>query len=118
MSNANPPLTAEQIESLKADLQRAANKLRRSMEISDEAARPVNLDQTAVGRLSRIDAMQNQSLTQGLQDRERIKASQLTEALQRIEDGTYGICTGCEGPIRYERLMLFPETRTCSACAS
>jgi DnaK suppressor protein len=118
MSRTPGPLTPEQVVLLQGELERALAKLTRSMKTTNKAARPVKLDQTSVGRLSRIDALQNQSLTQGLQERERVKAAQLTEALKRLEEGTYGTCEGCGEPIGFERLSLFPETRTCSRCAA
>lgn len=111
-------LTPGQLELLRAELERSLTKLMRSMEATDRAARPVTLDQTTVGRLSRMDALQNQSLTQGLQERERVNAVQLTAALQRLDDGEYGFCEGCGDPIGFERLSVFPETRTCSRCAA
>lgn len=118
MAASSGHLTPEQADVLRAELERALAKLTRSMKTTNRAARPVKLDQTSVGRLSRIDALQNQSFTQGLQERERVKAAQLTEALQRLEAGSYGTCEGCGEPIGFERLSLFPETRTCSRCAS
>lgn len=118
MGSARPALTSEQVEELREELIRALAKLERSMKISDEAARPVELDQAAVGRLSRIDSIQNQSLTQGLQERERARLGAIVQALERIEKGSYGICVDCEDPIRYERLLIFPETATCTACGA
>lgn len=38
-------------------------------------------------------------------------------ALQRIEEGTYGICKSCGSPIPPERLEARPSTVTCVACA-
>jgi DnaK suppressor protein len=110
-------LSEEQRSVLREELERALSRLARSMRTTRRAARPVKLDQTSVGRLSRIDALQNQSLTQGLQEREQIRVAQLSEALRRLDAGTYGTCTGCGEPIRFERLMLFPEALTCSGCA-
>lgn len=111
-------LTAEEIALLREDIERALARLRKSMKTTRRAARPVELDQTSVGRLSRIDAIQNQSLTRGLEEREHAKLAQLTDALARLDEGSYGVCTGCGSPIAFERLSLFPETRTCSSCAS
>jgi DnaK suppressor protein len=111
-------LTPLQLEQLRDELLRARVKLERSMKISDRAARPVKLDQTSVGRLSRIDALQNQGITQGLQAREAARYAQVVEALQRIDQGIYGACTGCEQPIPFERLLIFPEVLTCAACGS
>jgi DnaK suppressor protein len=109
-------LTAAEMDALTAALDRELRKLERSMRTTEEALRPVKLDQTAVGRLSRIDSLQNQGLTRNLQEREQAKLGQVMTAFQRIEAGTYGLCTECGGEIPFARLEVFPETPTCSAC--
>lgn len=43
---------------------------------------------------------------------------QIQAALQRVEDGSYGICVKCGGEIAAERLDVLPYTPFCSACAS
>ena len=88
------------------------------MKVTDEALRTVELDQTAVGRLSRMDSLQNQSLSKGLREREVIRLSQIRDALARIEAGVYGVCCVCEGSIPYERLFVFPEAPECAACVT
>lgn len=40
----------------------------------------------------------------------------VTEALRRLEDGTYGICTHCNGPIPFGRLIVMPESDHCVGC--
>jgi DnaK suppressor protein len=111
-----PGLTPEQQADLEVELMRLLQRLERSLKITGRAARPVKLDQTSVGRLSRIDALQNQQLTRGLEARENARHAQILEALRRIEDGSYGVCAGCERPIPYERLLVFPETVRCAEC--
>lgn len=110
-------LTEEQIDELTGLLERALAKLERSMRTTEEAMRPVALDQTAVGRLSRIDSLQNQGLTRNLQEREQAKLGQVTTAFQRLAEGTYGVCVECGGEIPFERLLVFPETPTCTGCS-
>jgi DnaK suppressor protein len=110
-------LTADQVAELTGELERIVAKLERSMRTTEEAMRPVQLDQSAVGRLSRIDSLQNQGLTRNLQEREQAKLGQVVTAFQRLEDGTYGSCTECGGAIPFERLQIFPETPTCSSCS-
>ena len=110
-------LTEEQLTELEEALARALAKLERSMRSTDEALKPVKLDQTAVGRLSRIDSLQNQGLTRNLRDREQAKLGQIGTAFQRLADGTYGVCVECGGPIPFARLEVFPETPTCTACS-
>jgi len=45
------------------------------------------------------------------------KIASLKEAIKRLEEGQYGSCEECGGPIEPERLELFPETTLCAACA-
>lgn len=109
-------LAAEELAEARAELERVLGKLERSMRTTEDAMRPVELDQSAVGRLSRMDSLQNQSLTRNLQERERVKLAHVTAALARMEAGTYGCCTECGADIPFERLLIFPETPACAAC--
>lgn len=110
-------LSEDQISELTAELDRVLRKLEKSMRTTEEAMRPVELDQTAVGRLSRIDSLQNQGLTRNLQEREQAKLGQVITALERMEEGGYGVCVECGGDIPFGRLQVFPETPTCTACS-
>lgn len=109
-------LTDGQLGALRDELDRQLVKLQRSMRVTNEALRPVELDQTAVGRLSRIDLLQNQGLTRNLHQREQISLALLLEALKKMEAGAYGVCTACGSHIPFERLFVFPETPDCAAC--
>lgn len=111
-------LAPEQLEELRGELLRELEKLERSMEVTEEGLRPVELDPGAVGRLSRIDELQNQALTKNLREREQLKLAALMQALRRMEEGEYGLCTECGGPITFERLQVFPETPTCVGCSA
>lgn len=117
MTAVQSPLHEDQIALVRKELLRSLGKLERSLKISGESARPRDLEQDTVGRLSRIDALQNAGLTANLEERERAQLRQVVEALRRLEDGTYGACNGCGGIIPFERLMVFPETLSCASCA-
>ncbi len=110
------PLTREQRDELRAELERELERLRRSMPTTEAAARPVQLDQSAIGRLSRVDAMQNQAMQHELHDRERHRENELMSALERMDDGSYGLCARCGQPVPYGRLLVVPEARNCVAC--
>ena len=116
MDDSANSLTAGQLGELREELDRQLEKLKRSMRVTDEALRPIELDQTAVGRLSRIDSLQNQGLAKNLHEREQVKLALLLEALKRMEAGAYGVCTRCGGQIPFERLFVFPETPECGGC--
>lgn len=116
MADERLPLSPAQLAQIRDELHRALDRLERSMKTTDEAMRPVALDQSAVGRLSRIDSLQNQGLTRNLQERERAKLGQLLEALRKIEEGRFGLCQSCGAPIGFERLLVFPEAVACAGC--
>ena len=109
-------LTIDQVIELRTELQRQLIRLEQSMRVTEKALQTVELDQTAVGRLSRIDSLQNQSLSKGLREREVVRLSQLREAISRIEKETFGLCIACGGEIPYERLFVFPEAPACGEC--
>lgn len=51
-----------------------------------------------------------------LTDREREKVQAIQEAIERIDEGTYGVCESCEGEIAEGRLLALPFSRMCVAC--
>jgi RNA polymerase-binding transcription factor len=53
-----------------------------------------------------------------LTDRDRGKLLSIDQALERLEQGTYGVCENCEGEITSERLKAMPFTRLCVQCQS
>jgi len=84
----------------------------------EAAARVVELDQSKVGRLSRMDAMQAQAMSQASGRRRAERREMIDRALGRIEDGTFGICRSCDEPIARERLEFDPTVSLCIVCAT
>ena len=109
-------LTKDHLAELREELEAQLARLRRSIEASEAALEPVELDQSRVGRLSRMDELQNQSLTRNLHEREEIRLTLVRNAIARMEEGTYGLCAACESEIPYERLLVFPEAVECGGC--
>ena len=77
----------------------------------------VQLDQTSVGRLSRMDALQRQAMAQATQRRREAQRLRLAAALQRLEDEEYGYCVECGEEIAPARLAHDPTAPTCISCA-
>ena len=84
----------------------------------DEAAAVVELDQSKVGRLSRMDAMQAQAMAQASVERREAMLREIAAALQRIDRGHYGLCRLCDEPINPKRLEIDPTTVLCIDCAN
>lgn len=82
-----------------------------------EDAAPVELDQSQQGRLSRIDAIQQQAMAAETQRRRQRDVHLLDAALKRLDEGEYGYCVNCGEAIGTERLALDPATPFCIAHA-
>lgn len=83
-----------------------------------EAADIVELDQSKVGRLSRMDALQAQAISQQRERRREQEIRRIAAALQRIENGEYGYCIECDEAIALPRLEFDPAATYCIDCAS
>jgi DnaK suppressor protein len=78
---------------------------------------PVELDQSRVGRLSRMDAMQRQAMDQATARLLAKETQRIRTALKRITTGDYGYCLQCEEEIATGRLKADPSALTCIQCA-
>lgn len=107
----------DELNDFRAFLERRQRELRRLADDGREAAGTVVLDQSSVGRLSRMDAMQGQAMARASQDRRRRQLRSLTAALARIESGDYGYCVVCDGEIARGRLEADPAAAFCIGCA-
>ncbi len=78
----------------------------------------VTLDQQMVGRLSRMDALQNQAMAQAQAGRRQQEAARLRAALERLDTGDYGWCEDCGEQIPQGRLKIDLTATRCVSCAS
>jgi DnaK suppressor protein len=85
--------------------------------ISSEATQPVQLDQSMVGRLSRIDAMQGVEMAKEASRRRKQQLARIPSALERIALGSYGRCALCDEDIVLGRLHIDPTYTRCINCA-
>lgn len=100
----------------KLHLMQLRDELQAALDDGEDAAKPVSLDQNKVGRLSRMDAMQQQAMQQAGQDAIKKRLVDVSHALQALESGDYGYCERCGNEISEERLRVRPEARFCVSC--
>jgi len=86
--------------------------------ISGEARAPVELQQDSVGRLSRMDAMQQQAMAQAQERRRKAERARIKAALERLDQGEWGYCLNCGEEIAAKRLAHDPSVAACVKCAS
>ncbi|MEM8950919.1 MAG: TraR/DksA C4-type zinc finger protein [Pseudomonadota bacterium] len=102
---------------IEARLQGRREEILALIEGHGEDGKPVELDQTRVGRLSRMDALQNQAMAKETERRRQQELLHIDEALSRLANGTYGDCLACDEPIAEKRLAFDPSARLCIDCA-
>lgn len=96
--------------------------MRAALEAGNAAAEadraPVELDQTSVGRLSRMDAIQVQAMALASEQRRKTELQRVRSALERIDSEDFGYCDVCGEEIAAARLENDPAVRTCICCAN
>lgn len=113
------PWTTEEIEQVRTELlggiDRLAAELKTSaVELREMLASGVDgagNDQADIGSTS-LERDAEMSLAAN----QRVLLEQSQKALERLEDGSYGICENCGQPIGKLRLMAFPRATLCMAC--
>lgn len=108
-------ITDGEISRLRGRLEADRDELDALLAGSAAGARPVDLDQP-IGRVSRVDALQQQSMLAANRAAASRRRLQVEAALQRIEDGEYGDCASCADPIDPRRLDARPEAPLCVKC--
>ncbi len=118
MSNPDIPVAelsdAQQVE-LQADLLSLREDLKQTLSLSSEAAQPVDLEEP-IGRLSRMDAMQQQSMLKANRSAAQLRLQQVEGALLRWREGEYGECQSCGEWVGFPRLKARPEAPFCLSC--
>jgi DnaK suppressor protein len=96
-------------------LEEALYEVEKYLESSEDAAAAVEPDK-GLGRLSRLEAMQDQQLVMEMRRRKKRQLAEVKSAILRLEMGKYGTCIYCGKEISPERLAAAPEIQTCMSC--
>ena len=105
------------IKAMKKRLLDRRKELEHVIESRAETQTEAELDQQRIGRLSRMDAIQQQAMEEETGRRRDQEVSRIVAALQRIEEDDFGYCSVCEKPIAPKRLENDPATPLCINCA-
>lgn len=111
-----PDLDEQQLERFRERLLATKEAAKTLLSQSAKETRPVEVSGSSIGRLTRIDAIQMQGMTQMSEGQLRIRLQQIEVALGALEEGTYGSCRYCKGPIGLPRLEAMPEAPFCMEC--
>ena len=103
-------------EKFKGLLLARAEDIRATLAEAKSSSSAVELDQTRVGRLSRMDAMERQAMAKATLARRELELKRIDAALGRISADDYGYCHDCGEDIPEKRLMADPTALTCAVC--
>lgn len=100
---------------LKDNIEEKKAKLQKKIEELEELCKPISPDES-LGRLSRMDAINNRAVNERALENNKAKLSRLEQALEKIDDPEFGICKKCGKPISPGRLTVMPEATRCVSC--
>jgi len=108
-------LSTAELAQLQQQLISLKDELTHLLANSSASSQPVALDQP-IGRLSRMDALQQQAMAKANRAAHQQRLTLVDVALMAIKRGCYGECRRCEEPIGYKRLNVRPESPFCLEC--
>lgn len=103
-------------EEIRKNIEAEIEKTRTKIASYREMTRPVSPD-NAIGRVSRMDAIVNNSVGEAALRQAEQKLADLETMLRKVGDDDFGHCSKCGRPIPLKRLMLVPQSSLCVACA-
>lgn len=101
---------------LEKQIKLKVQRLEEDLVLLREECKPVSPD-NAIGRVSRMDAINNKSVAEAALRKTEEKLVRLKEALTQINDPDFFTCRECRGKIEPGRILIMPESRLCVACA-
>jgi DnaK suppressor protein len=101
---------------IKRKIEAAIAKTEKQVKEYSELTKPVE-PENAIGRISRMDAINNKSVTEAALRKAKQKLDNLYEALKKIDSPEFGICMVCKKPIPAGRILIMPQARVCVSCS-
>ena len=107
----------KQLKEVKNKIAEEIQKTEKAVITYKEMTKPIAPD-CAIGRISRMDAINNKSVAEAALRKAEEKLSQLKYVLTKVDDKDFGLCAKCGNPIPIGRILLMPQSRHCVHCAS
>ncbi len=103
-------------EKLKIEIAKRLIKFEEQIVELKELSKPIEPD-CAIGRVSRMDAINNQSISQSQLAKKLIQKNGLEAALENMDQDDFGKCINCGQTIQLGRILIMPESRKCVNCS-
>jgi len=109
-------MTEQERQTLREKLISLIANTESEIESFQDMVKPIS-PENSIGRISRMDAINNKSVAEAALRNKNKKLSQMKIALSKIDEPDFGICSLCERPIQQARLIFMPESTKCVRCA-
>ena len=109
-------MNLEERQELKRNIEEAIEAQRVLIASLAETSKPVAPD-NAIGRLSRMEALNDRAVSEASLNAARHKLSRLETALGKVGQPDFGLCGSCDNPIPPGRILLMPEATRCVPCS-
>jgi DnaK suppressor protein len=109
-------LSAEQKQEIESTIREQLKEVDARIAEYRELTKPI-APENAIGRVSRMDAINNKSVNEAALRTAESKKAKLELALKKIDEPYFGTCTSCGNAIPIGRVMLIPQSNKCVRCA-
>ncbi len=110
-------MTFEEKNIIQNEIARQLTDIEEQIVLLEAKTRPIAPD-CSLGRLTRMEAMNEQEVSRRILDETLLRQTRLRNALSRIDSEEFGFCLACDGEIGFERMRIRPESVRCVACAN
>lgn len=101
---------------IKARIESEISKTELQIQEYKELTLPV-APENSIGRISRMDAINNKSVTEAALRKAKEKLEKLKFALSKVDLDDFGVCIKCKQTIPLGRILIMPQSRTCVKCS-
>jgi len=109
-------MTSEERAALKESIQIKIVETKQKIIALDEVTQPIS-PENSIGRVSRMDAINNKSVSEAALRQAKKQLASLQIALTKVDDSSFGSCSNCKKPIQKARLLFMPQSAKCVRCA-
>jgi len=109
-------MTDKQKKDIRIKIEKLIQDSFADIEVLEEATAPIS-PENSIGRVSRMDAINNKSVVESSLRQSKSKLAKLKIALTKIDGPNFGKCMRCGKDIQEKRLMFLPQSDRCIHCA-
>jgi len=110
-------MTRKEKKAIKKKIKEEIEKTRLSILDYKESTKPIS-PENAIGRVSRMDAINNKSVLEAALRKAEEKLTRLLVVESKVDNQDFGYCIRCGNSIPIGRILLMPQSRKCVRCAN